>query len=442
MDRADRYCTIAECTESNPCPTGYTCAQQDGEKSWCRRDSAPLDGSPALDVLFVVDNSLSMATEQANLHAQLPHLIRVLTSGDRNPELPPEPGNAERYFTPVSSLHLGVITSELGVMRAPLPPWAAQQLAACANDNASDDGLLQTRTTVATNGDTATVDGQVTRILPNPACPAVDPQLGYLALETKDKTDEQLADESERTAREFGCISTVGVKGCAFEQQLEAMLKAVAPSTQGDFVGTTPQGHGKPNGANKGFVRDDALLVVVQVTDEDDCSIKDGGQVLFETQFVPSDTSNDRWKKFPLNLRCGQAAEEANSDIIQPVQRYIDGLKKLKPGNPERVIFAGIVGIPDFLEEAVAEGRYQEVLAHDSMQFTADPASPGMGIPKTSCSVMRQGASVPDVAFPARRFVEVAAGFGPESSALFSICRQDYGPAFSRIIDRIVAKLP
>jgi hypothetical protein len=168
------------------------------------------------------------------------------------------------------------------------------------------------------------------------------------------------------------------------------MLKAVAPSTQDDFIGSTSRGHGNPNGENQGFVRDNAILAIVQVTDEEDCSIKDGGQVLFETQYVGNDTSNDRWRRVPLNLRCGQAAEEQDSDLIQPTDRYIEGLKALKPDNPDRVIFAGIVGIPDFLEEDIAAGRYAEVLAHQNMQFAPEPVR--TDLPKVSCSVTRPGA--------------------------------------------------
>ena len=53
----------------------------------------------------------------------------------------------------------------------------------------------------------------------------------------------------------FGCIAAVGSAGCGFEAPLEAVYRVL----------TTPA-------INPGFLRDDALLVVILMTDEDDCS--------------------------------------------------------------------------------------------------------------------------------------------------------------------------
>jgi hypothetical protein len=52
----------------------------------------------------------------------------------------------------------------------------------------------------------------------------------------------------------FACIARLGTQGCGFEAQLEAARKALSPSVNPDFV------------------RDDALLAIVFLTDEDDCS--------------------------------------------------------------------------------------------------------------------------------------------------------------------------
>jgi hypothetical protein len=54
----------------------------------------------------------------------------------------------------------------------------------------------------------------------------------------------------------FDCISEVGDGGCGFEHQLESAYRAL---------------HDPPP-ENVGFLRDDALLVVLFLTDEDDCS--------------------------------------------------------------------------------------------------------------------------------------------------------------------------
>ena len=400
--------------------------------------SPPRAALRAVDLLFVIDNSLSMGLEQARLSTQLPRLLRVLTSGDRRPELPADPGDQARYFAPIPSLHVGVVTTELGVMRAPLSLWArSAKLDQCLDDAGSDDGVLQTSTTVAREGVTFNVGGETLHVAPNAACDAVERPAGHLAFDATGESGAEQTDAVADMGLALGCIAPVGVQGCAFEQQLEAMLKALAPSSRADFIGTSSRGRGAPDGTNRAFLRDEAVLAIVHLTDEDDCSIRPGGRVLFETQYVGSDTSADPWRRVPLNLRCGQAAEQADTGLLQPVNRYVEGLRELKR-DPERVLFTSIVGIPEELEDAASAGRYDEVLAHPSMQFGPDPSAPEL--PNPSCSEHAEAGS-PGVAYPARRFVEVAAGLGPVQASLFSICRDDFGPPLQDLVERVVATL-
>src|SRR5690242_14520574 len=44
--------------------------------------NAKQSGTDQVDLLFVIDNSGSMAEEQVKLSAQLPRLVQVLTTGD------------------------------------------------------------------------------------------------------------------------------------------------------------------------------------------------------------------------------------------------------------------------------------------------------------------------------------------------------------------------
>src|SRR5262249_17054929 len=57
-------------------------------------------------------------------------------------------------------------------------------------------------------------------------------------------------------AATFACMASVGDKGCGFEQPLEAAYRAL---------------HDPPP-ENAGFLRSEAILAVIYVTDEDDCS--------------------------------------------------------------------------------------------------------------------------------------------------------------------------
>lgn len=72
-------------------------------------------------------------------------------------------------------------------------------------------------------------------------------------------SERRFIDESEPDlAAKFGCAAQVGTRGMPGEQQIGAILGAVNP-IKGDF-----------NSCNSGFIRDDALLVVVLISDEDD----------------------------------------------------------------------------------------------------------------------------------------------------------------------------
>lgn len=64
-----------------------------------------------------------------------------------------------------------------------------------------------------------------------------------------------LADE---LAPAFTCAADVGPDGDTNERQIAAALRAIGPELAG------------PGGCNEGFIRDDALLVLVLITDEDD----------------------------------------------------------------------------------------------------------------------------------------------------------------------------
>ena len=58
----------------------------------------------------------------------------------------------------------------------------------------------------------------------------------------------------------FGCIAAVGENGCGFEHQLGAVARALGADGARAPV------------ENDGFLRPDAALAIVLVSDEDDCS--------------------------------------------------------------------------------------------------------------------------------------------------------------------------
>lgn len=379
-----------------------------------------------LDLLFVIDNSGSMANKQARLMREVTRMISIFTSGDRYAgsalAVPVGITEKQRLFTPVSSLHVGIVTSNAGGIDDP----PHNQVAILSCGGTGDDGKLQNATTIAVDGIVANRNEFAARnqgdvvIEPDPSC-NLPPQPAYQSFVT--------SDELTAPTHALACVARVGVRGCPFEQPLESMWKALAPShgvsgsdLQFRFLnGTLGQG----DRANQGFLREDAVLAVVILTDEDDCSITDAGKVMFVTGGAAGAEADELYGA--LNLRCGLNAD--NTSLIQPVARFVSGLRSLKPGHPERLVVTEIVGVP---AAAIHAGlSYGELLALPEMQFQEDPQTPGF--PRVGCS----NESKSEVGYAGRRYLQLAAQLGSQA-VVESICADDYGGAVDRMVDKVV----
>jgi hypothetical protein len=87
-------------------------------------ENDPVAPATRVDLLFLIDNSISMIEKHALLQSAVPELIARLTNpgcvdGDGNATAGAEPGEpcpggGARELAPIESLHVGVITSSLG----------------------------------------------------------------------------------------------------------------------------------------------------------------------------------------------------------------------------------------------------------------------------------------------------------------------------------------
>ncbi|GAB4207564.1 MAG: hypothetical protein OHK0013_25320 [Sandaracinaceae bacterium] len=346
-----------------------------------------------VDLLFMVDNSNSMFEEQANLIEELPRLVQVLASGDRDED-------GTRDFNPVRSLHVGVISSDLGAGPHTGVPTCDVGL--------GDDGILLSRSRTTT-----------------PPCMGSYPSAIF---EFNRDTDDPLT-----FATAVGCVANLGTGGCGFEQQLEVSLKALTPISAQPWTrpGYTPPRFvsadgvvdsvgGNADGPNAGFLRPNSALAIVLVTDEEDCSVRDFGL------FAPGDP---RFVSVPLNIRCNAFGDPA-MNLVFPVQRYVDGFLGLRR-DPNLLIFSAITGIPPETEPEPGETPdFARILANPNM--IPRPNAMGTNL-EPSCST-RNG-----LAYPPIRIVQTAAGLSAAgaSVSLSSICSDDFGPA----IDGIIAKI-
>jgi MYXO-CTERM domain-containing protein len=174
-----------------------------------------------LDVLIVVDNSTSMGEEQEAFNQAFPTFIAQLLGVGGDNALP--------------DLHVGVISTSAGTGEHPIQPCMGE----------GDDGVLQVTPRLA--GCTA----------PGPE-PYVKDEIGPDGVTRVRNYDGALVDS-------VACVATLGIGGCGFEQPLAALERALDPS----------------NTANAGFLRPDAALAIVIISDEDDCSATD--RAIFDT---------------------------------------------------------------------------------------------------------------------------------------------------------------
>ncbi len=361
--------------------------------------NVPVNPQRAVDLLILIDDSPSMLEEQDKLAEQVPRLVNLLLTGGAA-----EP-TAVGEFPAVESLHVGVITPDLGWSTEPptnfSPPDDFNPSPACErNGGLGKAGFMQ-------------VEGSRT------GCTAQTPPEGTLYLNFPEPgfTAADLISDVE-------CV-TGQDDGCGFEQQLEAVLAQ------------------DRNSANDGFSREGALLAVIMITDEDDCSATDPRVFDVEARMSnpyqgPFTTGGD----VQFNLRCSE-----HTQALQQVQRYVEGIAALK-GDPSQVVFAAITGIPedsslDRENFDTDEERYDAILAASGMQEVPDPATADTQTQQLTPACTATDGS--GAAAPGRRIVETMKGLAADNTGVGtvveSICASDYAPALNAIVDRIAAAL-
>jgi hypothetical protein len=154
-------------------------------------------------------------------------------------------------------------------------------------------------------------------------------------------------------------------------------------------------------------------VLVVWITDEDDCSIADAGLV------DPTDSSLGH-----LCLRCFH-----HPDMLQPLGRYQLALDALRKDRRWPVLLGMIVGVP--LGEARCTGFGDEIgscLDIDVMRGMLDPVAMTRLVPACSTSTSD--------ALPATRMVDLAVRQGRDAFVQ-SVCREDLDPLVEAMAGRL-----
>ncbi len=348
--RCDQYTDLCTVCGNGVCDVGE-------KPSSCPEDCPATD---RLDLLFVIDNSGSMAEGQYALSAQFAELLQELyTTGADVPDL-----------------HIGVVSTDLGS--------GANDLYLCGTNGGDDGRLLVPQYCAGPTDASHLVDvaprGCDEAMAADGSCGAHDcddthcaHSPGTILLQAPRSGCPRCRNFTGDLVDDvFPCMASLGTMGCGYEQSLEAMRKAL---------------DNHPD--NVGFLREGSVLAVVILTDEDDCSASD------PALFDDSDTSLTSTMG-PMSLRCFEWGTTCDVDsraaglrhncvprddpgaLLYPVDRYVDFLRSLR--DPGRVVVAAVTGPVT----ASAEGNGFDVTIEDEQ-----PLNPA---PEYSCSSPSSGA--------------------------------------------------
>lgn len=238
-------------------------------------EKKPSGGIDKIDILFMIDNSLSMGDKQVVLSAAVPQLLSRLTNpdcvddagvavpGDRSPT-DDCPAGTEREFAPVKDIHLGVVSSSLGDFGGNVCPENATESAEQGFPDQNDRGWLLGALPRA-NGIVAT------------------PFFSWTAQDAAGYGTSI----GPKTTEFRNHVTAAGEVGCGLEMSLESWYRfLIDPKPPLDVTQTGQQmvqrnlgadGKGDPDilAQRAAFLRSDSLVAVVMLTDENDCSLKD-----------------------------------------------------------------------------------------------------------------------------------------------------------------------
>ena len=342
------------------CPD-RTISEVNPEQGRVESTSFPVNLNRAVDILFVIDDSGSMADKQSNLRSNFPNFINVLNTVQGG----------------LPDIHLGVVSSDMGVLATDgqigprLEPVGA---GGCA-DRGKDGRLL-------VNGATVT---------------------GTFISDIKQSDGSRVDNYDGDLATVFGQMASLGANGCGFEQHLHAMQRALEPG----------------NTANQGFIRNDAFLAVIFLADEDDCTAShttlwgpDGGPLGNRQSF--------RCTRFGVKCDIGGATDAAMNQVgvkdqchpddasqhLEQVTKFVTFLKGLKEDDT-KIVVAGILGTldPFAVEMRTINNQSQPALAH-------------------SCTYNPPGGGQTQVADPPVRLQFFLDQF-PNRSTVTTICQAD-----------------
>jgi len=368
-----------------------------------------------IDFLWVVDNSTSMCQEQVGLTTNFKTFVdQIKTSFDIDPRLAVTTVDAQCEVNGTSVFSArgkfnthstksfgrpcqftanvecradsdcdGLDCELFGKCGGDQGAWACREAtseACVTNPNGSPNTSCRRR--CATDEDCASVFGDAAYRCQKPSASPED--WGCLRDPDSINCPDELPEFLDGNNIDlFPCIATVGVntESCLdYEQPMRSGLMALDPvGPQADQA--------------KRFLRDDAYLVIIFVTDEEDCSVADTARL--NEQFYDT---------------CGLLKTTDEGGPLVPVAHYVNQFKGLKT-DPGRVIVAAIAGDSTATDPATVALERSEYIASKLDAKTCYNQT-------TICQNTTSG-----LADYGARFIELTAGFGPNGT-FTNICKE------------------
>jgi MYXO-CTERM domain-containing protein len=387
---------------------GGACGMGGVEAPVTEQSAASVTPSNKVDVLFMVDNSSSMTAMQQKMLQQFPVFVQTLST---------LPGG-------LPDLHLAVISSDLG---AP-----------------SDVSI----------GCTNTGNGGNFFALPEGTCTATGLQPGAMFITDDGTGATKNFSGADPTALSnvFQCIALLGANGCGFEHQLASVARALGAD-----------GSPAPTG-NAGFLRPDAELAIVMLTNEDDCSAPASSAPLPIYSLNGAVGDNLETPGGPLgNYRCNgapygghlckdptgtdpnalaQPPLKAPADATgNPLSLTLSDCESDDSGSSELTtvgsLIAGIKALKGPTGPDIVVGAIMAPSTPYTVAWQLDSASSEL-FPNVEHSCSAADGSFGD---PPVRIAQFVQAFG-DNGVTQSICDSSYAPAFSLIASKIASHLP
>ncbi len=297
-----------------------------------------------IDLVFVIDNSGTMGEEQLNLAANFPLLVEQLGSLTDDAGEPID-----------ASVNVMVTTTDFGhpLCTEHQKPDYTPRRGAPVYEGCN---ARMKRFTGLGDHDPVVIEEACTTNCPVDIAPA-DQFLHF---------DGQGNSNAADPAKALSCIGPQGIDGCGYEAPLETMLQALNPKAcWNDPTSEECQADLEWGKFDKPFLRPGAILAIVIVTDEADCSVAAPDGYAYFTD----DMNTDYWETNPHSHQPSQSSaicqnagvtctgpdasglysecRSAVNDALHPTARYIEYLKYVAEHDEKEVVMLGILGVPE-----------------------------------------------------------------------------------------------